>query len=253
MYTITLWILILMQSCVTKKHILYVQDDYEYLPLELSYNDNTIQVDDVLDIRVGALTPEAALPFNRSLSGKQVQNNNVEIMKLEGYLVTQDKTINFPILGVISVAGKTITTLEKDLKERLESGGYLIDPSVTIRLLNAKVTILGEVRTPGTYTFTENNMSFLQALGMAGDLTINANREELQIIRSVDGVLTTGYLNLTSAKWLSSPFERIKPNDVIIVQPNKSKIKSASFIGNAGSFVSIASLIISTIVLINNL
>ena len=250
--TITLRILILMQSCVTKKKILYVQDDYAYLPLELSYSDNTIQVDDILDIRVGALTSEAALPYNKSLAGKQVQNNNLDVMRLEGYLVSQDKTINFPVLGVVSVAGKTITTLENDLKERLESGGYLINASVTVRLLNAKVTILGEVRSPGTYTFTENNMSFLQALGLAGDLTINANREDVQIIRSVDNVLTTSHLNLTSANWLSSPFERIKPNDVIIVKPNSAKIKSSAFFGNAGSYVTIASLIISTIVLINN-
>lgn len=245
-------LILLSTSCAMKEKVLYMQNLDIYTPNELSYIENTLQVDDILDIKVAALMPEAALPYNKSLGGKQVQNNSLEVMRLEGYLVSQDKTINFPVLGVVSVAGKTITTLEKDLKERLESGGYLIDPSVTVRLLNAKVTILGEVRTPGTFTFTENNMSFLQALGLAGDLTINANRKNIIIIRNVDGIQTTTRLDLTSAEWLNSPYAIVKPNDVVVVNPNGSKIKSSGFFGNSGSFVSIASLLISIVILIIN-
>ena len=224
-----------------------------YVPNELSYFENTLQVDDILNITVGALMPEAALPYNKSISGKQVQNNNLEVMRLEGYLVSKNKTINFPVLGVISVDGKTIATLEKDLKERLELGGYLKEPTVTVRLLNAKVTILGEVRSPGTFTFTENNMSLLQALGLAGDLTINANRKNITIVRNVDGIYTAKQLDLTSAEWLNGSYAVVKPNDVIVVDPNGSKIKSSGFFGNSGSFVSIASLLISTLVFINSL
>ena len=80
-------------------------------------------------------------------------------------------------MGELSVAGKNTADLEIDIKNRLETGGYLLNPSVTVRLLNAKVTILGEVKQPGTFTFTENNISLLQALGLAGDLTINGDRE----------------------------------------------------------------------------
>ena len=229
-----------------------MQDIDVYSPMELSNSDHTLQVDDILDISVGALRPEAVFPFNKTINGNQ-QSNNLEILKLEGYLVSQDKTINFPVLGTLSVAGKTTTALEKDLIERLESGGYLINPTVRVRLLNAKVTLLGEVNSPGTYTFTENNMSFLQALGLAGDLTINGNRKDVILIRNLDGELNTSHLNLTSADWIRSPLERIKPNDVIVVNPNGSKIKSASFFGNASSFVAIASLLISTAVLINNI
>ena len=178
--------------------------------------------------------------------------NSLDLIKLEGYLVSQDKTINFPVLGIVSVAGKTTTALEKEIKERLKAGGYLIDPIVTVRLLNAKVTLLGEVKAPGTYTFTENNMSFLQALGLAGDLTINGDREDVILIRNVDGIQTASHINLTSADWLSGHLERIRPNDVIVVNPNGSKIKSSAFFGSASSFVAIASLLISTVVLINS-
>ena len=228
-----------------------MQDLDAYSPMELSYSENTLQIDDILNITVGALMPEAALPYNK-ISPTMTMANSLDLIKLEGYLVSQDKTINFPVLGIVSVAGKTTTALEKELKERLKAGGYLIDPVVTVRLLNAKVTLLGEVKAPGTYTFTENNMSFLQALGLAGDLTINGNRTDIIIIRNVDGVQSTSHLNLTSADWLSGPFGRIRPNDVIVVNPNGSKIKSSAFFGSASSFVAIASLLISTVVLINS-
>lgn len=245
-------LILLSASCVSKKKILYLQDLNAYSPSELSYSENTLQVDDILNITVGALVPEAAFPYNKIVGGLQ-QNSSIDIMKLEGYLVSLDKTINFPVLGVLSVAGKTTIALEKDIKERLEAGGYLIDPTVTVRLLNAKVTILGEVNTPGTITFTENNMRFLQALGLAGDLTINGNREDIILIRSVDGIQSTTHINLTSANWLSGPYQNIKPNDVIVVNPNASKVKSAGFIGNASVVLAMASIILSSIVILTNL
>ena len=242
-------VLFLLQSCVSKKEILYMQDLDAYSPMELSYIEHTLQVDDILNITVGALMSEAAFPYNKGIAELQ-QNNTLEMMILEGYLVSKDKTINFPVLGTISLAGKTTTALEKELKERLKAGGYLIDPVVTVRLLNAKVTLLGEVKAPGTYTFTENNMSFLQALGLAGDLTINGNRTDIILIRNVDGIQSTSHLNLTSANWLSGPFERIKPNDVIVIKPNMAKVKSAGYIGNASVVLAMASIILSSIILL---
>ena len=251
-FPIIAFLLILIVSCASPTQILYLQDSDDNNPISITYGENTLQVDDILDIKIGALIPEAALPFNKpSYSGMQPVSD-LEILKLEGYLVSQDKTINFPILGTISVSDKTTTDLEKDLKERLKLGGYLTDPTVTVRLLNAKVTLLGELNNPGTYTFTENNMSFLQALGLAGDLNIYGNRKDIILIRTIDGTQTMNHMNLTSVDWLSSPFQNIKPNDVIVVNPNGAKIKSSAFFGNSSSFVAIASLLISTVVLINS-
>ena len=123
---------------------------------------------------------------------------------------------------------------------------------MTIRLLNAKFTILGEVKQPGTFTFTENNISVLQALGLAGDLTIKGNREDVILIREADGERTSTHLNLTQTSWLNGPYQNIQPNDVLVVNPNSAKVRSAAFFGDASSFVAIASLLISTVVLINN-
>jgi polysaccharide biosynthesis/export protein len=248
-----LGLLLLMQSCVSKKEILYLQDIDSNPAHEVISNTTTLQPNDILKIEVSALMPEAALPFNKiSPTGFQ-QANSLEIMKLDGYLVTANKTINFPVLGELSVANKSTAELEVDIKNRLESGGYLLNPSVTVRLLNAKVTILGEVKKPGTFFFTENNMSVLQALGLAGDLTINGDRKDVILIRESDGERTSTHLNLTQTSWLNGPYQNIQPNDVLVVNPNGAKVKSAAFFGNASSFVAIASLLISTAVLINNI
>jgi len=156
--------LIFLQSCVSKKQMLYLQDLDTINNQELKYNNHTLQVDDILKITVGALMPEAALPYNNVTAGNMVVNN-IDIMKLDGYLVSSAMTINFPVLGELSVKEKTTKDLENDIKKLLVDGGYLINPNVTVRLLNAKVTILGEVQRPGTFSFTENNISLLQLWG----------------------------------------------------------------------------------------
>ena len=129
-------------------------------------------------------------------------------MKLDGYLVSQNSTINFPVLGELSVKEKTTQDLENDIKKLLVDGGYLINPNVTVRLLNAKVTILGEVKMPGTFSFTENNISLLQALGLAGDLTINGSREDVVVLRRIDGLQTTAAYK----SYLCQLFKRALPN-----------------------------------------
>ena len=242
-----------MQSCVSKKEILYLQDIDSNLAHEVLFNSNTLQPNDILKIEVSALMLEAALPYNKTSPIVIQPANSLEIMKLDGYLVSANKTINFPVLGELSVEGKSTADLEVDIKNRLETGGYLLNPSVTVRLLNAKVTILGEVKKPGTFTFTENNMSVLQALGLAGDLTINGDRKDVILIREADGERTSTHLNLTQTAWLNGPYQNIQPNDVLVINPNGAKVKSAAFFGNASSFVAIASLLISTAVLINNI
>ena len=238
----------LLQSCVSKKQMLYLQDLNNVSGQEVTYNNHTLQIDDILKISVGALVPEAALPYN-NLTANSVVANNIDIMKLDGYLVSQNSTINFPVLGELSVKEKTTQDLENDIKKLLVDGGYLINPNVTVRLLNAKVTILGEVRMPGTFSFTENNISLLQALGLSGDLTINGSREDVVVLRYVDGVQTTARIDLTSANFLSGPYQMVKPNDIIVVNPNSAKLKTAGYVGNISAILGITSIILTSILL----
>jgi polysaccharide export outer membrane protein len=242
-------IITLFQSCVSKREMLYLQDVESFNNTEVIYTNHTLQVDDILKISVGALIPEAAIPYNKN-SGGSVVANSIDVMKLDGYLVSQNSTINFPILGELSVKDKTTKDLENDIKKLLSDGGYLINPNVNVRLLNAKVTILGEVQQPGTISFTENNISLLQALGLAGDLTINGSREDIVVLRRLDGVQTTTRINLTSANFLSGPYQMVKPNDVIIVNPNSAKLKTAGYVGNISTILGITSLLLSSIILL---
>jgi polysaccharide export outer membrane protein len=239
----------LLQSCVSKKEMLYLQDLESYNNTNVAYTNHKLQVDDILKINVDALMPEAAMPYNNINAGSVVANN-IDVMKLDGYLVSQNSTINFPVLGELSVKEKTTQDLENDIKKLLVDGGYLISPNVTVRLLNAKVTILGEVQRPGTFSFTENNISLLQALGLAGDLTINGSREDVVVLRYVDGLQTTARIDLTSANFLSGPYQMVKPNDVIVVNPNSAKLKTAGYVGNVSTILGITSLLLSSIILL---
>jgi polysaccharide biosynthesis/export protein len=236
-------------SCVSKKNILYIQDNQTIDINKITLSQNTIQENDILKIDVTSLEMLASIPYNKSLAVNNVANS-LELMQLNGYIVSNYKTINFPVLGEVSVEGKTIQDLEKYLKNLLEIGGHLIKPNVMVRLLNAKVTILGEVNNPGTYTFTEKNISLLQAIGLAGDLNIYGNRKDIIVIREIDGQRTTTNLDLTSASFLVSPYQNINPNDVIIVNPNSRKVKSAGLVGDISTVLSIASILLSTIILI---
>ena len=245
--------LLLVSSCSSKKDILFLQDIDKYPSIDILNNSEKIQPNDILKIKVSALIPPTALPFNKaSITGEQNTDTDLEIMKLEGYLVSEKKTIKFPVLGEISVDNKSILELEDEIKKNLISGGYLNNPTVTVRFLNAKFTILGEVNNPGTFNFTDNKINFFQGLGMAGGLNINADRQNLILIRDIEGKRKTFNIDLTKSEWLDSPYQNIRRNDVILVNPNKSKIKSAGFIGSVSDILSLASIILTSIVIINN-
>ena len=248
-YITTIVFLLFLCSCVSKKELLYLQDIQALNNSKVITSQNLLQENDILKIDVTSLEVDASIPYNKNSLVNNL-GNSLQLLQLNGYLVSTNKTINFPVLGEISVAEKTSQDLEKYLKNLLEVEGHLINPSVTVRLLNSKVTILGEVRNPGTFTFTEKNISLLQALGLAGDLTIDGNRKNIIVIRESNGQRTTTNIDLTSASWLSSLYQNIQPNDVIIVNPNSKKVTSAGLIGNISTVLSIASILLSTIILI---
>lgn len=225
-----------------------MQDADQYANEDIIYSNARIQPNDVLRIIVSALIPESTIPYNKTVTtGGGV---SVDLMQLDGYLVSKDLTINFPILGELSVANKSTQQLGAYLKGVLEKDGHLKNPTVSVRLINSKVTILGQVNQPGTYGFTEQNITLLQALGYAGDLTINGKREDITIIRYENGVQIIAHIDLTSADWLNGPYNFIKPNDTIIVNPNNPKVKSAGFIGNTATVISVISILLTSLVLI---
>lgn len=248
-FLLSLVALFFLNSCATKKEILYFQDSDEYNNTAINYMKPTLQPNDILKITVGALVEEAAIPYNRTTS-KSGQNASVNLMQLEGYIVSEQNTINFPQLGVISTKDKNTRQLEEDLTKLLEDGGHLKNPTVIVRLLNAKVTILGEVKGPGTYNFTEESITLLQALGLAGDLTINGKREDILVVRETEGVYKTAHVDLTSAKLLTSPYYLLQPNDVVMVNANGPKVMTSGYLPNLGALLGVFSLVLTTVLLI---
>jgi polysaccharide export outer membrane protein len=247
--TLYLSFLFLFFSCATKKDVLLFQNKSN-LNASISYQAPKIQANDILSIQVSTLQPELALPYNLLSPNENTANVQIETLKLQGYLVSPEGTINFPVLGTIVVAGKTSQELEIYLKTTFEQGSHLVSPTVNVRLLNGKVTILGEVARPGTYGFTEQNISVLQALGLAGDLTIKGKRKEVLLIREEAGHRTYTTLDLTQTAWFDSQYYYVRSNDVIMVNPNGSRIKNAGFVGEPATLIGMASVLLSMIVLL---
>lgn len=241
--------ILVMSSCASKKDVLYLQDADVNSNMQIGYQNTSIQPNDILKITVSTLVPEAAIPYNRANSGG-AGGNSVELMQLEGYLVTNEGSINYPILGDIFVLNLTANQIEKKIVKLLVEGGHLNNPNVNVRLLNAKVAILGEVNSPGTYTFTEQNITILQALGYAGDLTINGKRDDIIITRDVNGVRKISHIDLTSTDFMTSEYYYIKPNDQIIVNQNDPRVKQSGYIGDVGVLIGVISLALTITILV---
>jgi len=230
-------------SCATKKDIIYTLPANEQ---EIVYEATQINPGDILDINISAQNMESVLIFERDLN--QFQNQQPEILKINGYLVDAQGNINFPVLGTVNTSSLNTIDFSKKLSEILSE--YVINPQVSVRLVNYKVSILGEVNRPGTYTFLEERVSLPQVLGQAGDLTINGDRRNIQLLRYETGKVKSYSLDLTSGDLVNPEYFFLNPNDVIYVRPNTAKVKSSGLIGNVGTVISVLSLILSlTIVL----
>jgi polysaccharide export outer membrane protein len=208
--------------------MLYLQDLDSYNNTAVSYVSPTIQPNDILKVTVSDLNPVVAAPFN--IGSGSSQQASVELMKLSGHLVSSEGNITMPILNEIKVSGITPSNVELKIKDRLIDEGYLVNPTVQVRVINNKFTVLGEVGSPGVKSFTEQSISLIDALGMAGDLTYAGIRNDIKLIRELDGKRSVYHIDLTTASWMSNPEYRIRQNDIIIVTPNKLKVNSAGLI-----------------------
>ncbi len=237
-------LMISMGSCVSKKEMVYLQDADGIDAIEAIVKvEPKIQQDDILAIHVSALDAEAALPFNLFEAGSAASGS-----KPIAYLVNSDGEINFPVLGKIKVEGFTTKEITGHLAETLAV--YIKNPIVNIRLTNFKVTVLGEVKSPGTYPVPNERISILEAIGLAGDLTIQGKRKNVTLIREQNGKRTFIDIDLTNKEILNSPYFYLAQNDVLIVEPNKTKINSSAVGPNIGVIFASISTLISIIVLI---
>ena len=239
--------LVLVMSCASKKDVYYFQD-IDQIAIENKFSLINIQPGDILDIQIKAMNPESVMVFQRQVNSG-IQQQELQNRIIDGYVVGDDGAINMPLLGSISTSNKTPQNFANDIQEALSS--FIINPSVNVRILNFRVSVLGEVNRPGTYTLLEERFTIPQALGLAGDLTINGNRNNVLIIRNENGKKTNYNIDLTKSEFMKSPFYFLKQNDIVYVPPNAARVKSSGLVGNTSTLVSILSLAVSLFIVIN--
>ncbi|RPE08439.1 polysaccharide export protein [Chitinophaga lutea] len=229
----------LFASCVNTKKAAYFNNlnDTTLASVKVDF-EPVIQKNDMLQINVTAANPTEAALFNLpntySAGGMPTGNNSAQVVTAgaanpaAGFLVNQQGNIQYPVLGQLKAAGLTKKALTDTITNQLLNRKLLVDPVVSIRFLNYRVTVLGEVAHPAVVNVSSEKISVLEALGMAGDITIYGKKENVLLIREEDGVRTTRRLNLNDKASLSSPYFYLKPNDIVYVEPTKSKVATTS-------------------------
>ena len=214
----------LFSSCVNPKEVIYMQG-IEASPSQ-SINQNyevTIQCDDMLSVTVSSKQPDLVSPFAQSEIGQKGNSGS----NMKGYLVNAKGDIVLPIIGKIKAAGKTCTKLGDDIAAALRQGEYISDASVNVQITNFKFTVLGEVGGNGVKTIQGQRVTILEAVSMAGDLTIDGNRD-ITLIREKNGKREVVRLDLRDKDIINSPYYYLQQNDVIYVTPSERKINTRS-------------------------
>ena len=218
-----------------------------------------IQPKDMLSIIVSSKNPELVAMFNLPVVTYQAGSEIVSTggyQKLLGYVVDNAGFIDFPVLGPIKVAGLTRWELAEIIKNKLLKGGYLADAVVTVEFMNFKISVIGEVNAPGTYSIDGDKVTILQAISLARDLTIFGQRENVAVIRERDGERVIYEVNLCDVSLFKSPAYYLQQNDIVYVEPSEIKarqsttddkaLRMTSIMVSSGSLlVSIATLVIS--------
>ncbi|TKD59104.1 polysaccharide biosynthesis/export family protein [Flavobacterium sp. ASW18X] len=243
---------IVLSSCASKQDVVYFQNAAQQ-GLETIVRDDIattrFKIDDLISIYVSTLDPEASASFNL-FKGRGSGSGGGQMLEQVDYLVDNNGEIDFPVLGKIKVLGLSPEELRVNLTNDLKD--YLKDPIINIRLQNFTVTVLGEVNRPGTYQVNGEQITILEALGLAGDLTIKGMRKNVLVIRDFEGAKIYDRIDLTSKKASESNIYYLTQNDVVYVEPNKSAITSSALDNRATIAVSIASVLItSTVILLS--
>lgn len=249
-------------SCSTVKDVAYLQNRIIDNPEKVDRHAGVIiQPMDILSIVVSSRNPELAAMFNLPVvsfqEGSEVGLTGGYGQRLMGYMVDNHGMIDFPVLGRIEAAGMTRWELAEKIKKRLVSDGYLTDAVVTVEFMNFKVSVMGEVTSPGTFQIEGDKVTVLQALAMARDLTIYGRRDNVLVIREQDGRRVIYQINLMDVNLFDSPAYYLQQNDVVYVEPNAKKARQSTIddknLRLTSIAVSSASVLLSLVTLIVNL
>ena len=245
-----------MVSCNSYKKVPYLQNsrDLDTLVQQASVYEPVIQPSDMINIVVNSgQEPKAAMAYNLTVSRGNSSNSLTSQPALLDYIVDAKGFVDIPNVGEVYLAGLTISQAEDVILDKIK-GAFAVPPVVVVRFVDYKISVLGEVKSPGTYTSQDGKINIFQALSQAGDLTVHGQRENIKIIREEkSGEKKVYEVDLNDASLLTSPLYYLQQNDVVYVTPNKRKAKGSD-IGSATSlWFSGTSIAISLISLLFNI
>ena len=224
-------VLVSIFSCVNTKKTTYFYNasDTTILSRAEDTSSPVIQKNDILSVFITSLNSEASAIFNlNNNANSSVVTNAGNSANGSGYLVNSDGNIQLPILGNIKVDGQTTKQVKQHVSDILLAKKLLIDPIVTVHHLNYEVTVIGEVGKPTVINVPSEKISLLKALGLAGDITIFGKKDNVLLIREINGKRTVKRIDLISPEFLTSAYYYLQPNDVVYVEANKNKIANSS-------------------------
>jgi polysaccharide export outer membrane protein len=234
-------------SCTSSKKIAYLEKTSE-LSSELKF-ETTLQPDDQLMILVNSENPEIAAPYNlKSVSIQGTNETGITQERMQNYILDQEGNIDFPLIGKINLLGLNRNQASEKIKNILKNG-YINDPSIYLRLLNFKISVLGEVNKPGVYPVQGERVTLIEALALAGDLTIYGKRNSILLIREKNGAKTYEKIDITNTDFINSKNYYLSQNDVIYVEPNKTKVNSSAVGPNLTIGISALSLVVTILAL----
>ena len=240
------FILLVIGTSCSQRNLVYFSDlqgaSGNETPIR-NYDQPTIQPDDILSITVSSLNPESNVLFNNVILPTNANTGGViaATKGTEGYQVDKSGFINFPVIGKVLLSGLTkeqaIDKMTNEIKVHVKN------PIVNIRFMNFKVTVIGEVSKPSTFTVDTEKINVLEALGLAGDMTVYGRRENVLIIREKQGVRKTTRINLNDKDVFNSPYFYLQQNDIVYVEPSNREKTAETRVGNkyiglCGSFIS---------------
>ncbi len=229
-FSIFMLLIFIATSCIDTKKTTYFNDINEVIA-NSSYSDTVVHIiepNDILSIRITSLSEEASRPFNISNTGISTPSSTGAKNDGSGYLVNPQGYIQMPVLGQVKAAGFTRDQLRENITKLLLQTQLLKEPIVDIRQLNYEVTVIGEVGKPSVITIPNEKISLIKALGAAGDITIFGRRDNVMLIREVNGKKMVKRIDLNSSKFLQSEYYYLQPNDVVYVEATKNKEASIS-------------------------
>ncbi|MBS7332593.1 MAG: polysaccharide biosynthesis/export family protein [Weeksellaceae bacterium] len=230
-------------SCAKRENVVYF-NDAQTINTFVQENAPKIQINDKLKVSVYATDATTTAPFN-------LQSSSTNDTEGKTYLVDQNGAIDMPILGKVNVKGLTRIEAQDLIQEKVSF--YIKNTSVNVSFADFKITILGEVNSPGTKVLPSEKVSIIDAIGLAGDLKINGVRNNIMVIRNTEGQVESHRVDLTSKEIFNSPVYYLAQNDVIYVEPNKSAIQNASSTRTITIAASIIGLVLSITTIITRL